>query len=128
MNFVQEPTGGIVAMEASAARAKHADDEESLAGRVALVTGGTRGIGAAISQRLAGRGAAVAAGFSSNLARAEEFRHTIQNGGGGASIHQATSAIRRTAFASWARRSSSTAGSTSWSTTPASPRTGRSAA
>jgi acetoacetyl-CoA reductase/3-oxoacyl-[acyl-carrier protein] reductase len=83
MNFVQEPTGGIVAMEASAARAKHADDEESLAGRVALVTGGTRGIGAAISQRLAGRGAAVAAGFSSNLARAEEFRHTIQNGGGG---------------------------------------------
>jgi NAD(P)-dependent dehydrogenase (short-subunit alcohol dehydrogenase family) len=75
-------------MEALAARAQHADDEESLAGRVALVTGGTRGIGAAISSRLARRGAAVAAGYSSDRARAEEFRDTIRNGGAGASVHQ----------------------------------------
>jgi acetoacetyl-CoA reductase/3-oxoacyl-[acyl-carrier protein] reductase len=75
-------------MEASAARAGHAQDEDSLAGRVALVTGGTRGIGAAISRRLAHRGAAVAAGFSANLARAEEFRQSIQNGGAGASVHR----------------------------------------
>ena len=75
-------------MEALAARAQHAEDEDWLAGRVALVTGGTRGIGAAISSRLALRGAAVAAGYSSDRARAEELRKSIEKSGAGASVHR----------------------------------------
>jgi len=42
--------------------------------RVALVTGGAAGIGAAISRHLAGQGAAVAAGYWRNPDRAEDFR------------------------------------------------------
>lgn len=44
-----------------------------LLGRVALVTGGIRGIGASISEELASQGATVAAGFSGNVERADQF-------------------------------------------------------
>jgi NAD(P)-dependent dehydrogenase (short-subunit alcohol dehydrogenase family) len=48
-------------------------DRGKLRGRVALVTGGTRGIGAAISLSLANQGATIAAGYSGNHAAADAF-------------------------------------------------------
>ena len=59
-----------------------------LEGRTALVTGGSRGIGAAISRSLASQGATVAAGYSSNRERAEQFAEEMTRGGAQASVHQ----------------------------------------
>lgn len=43
-------------------------------GQVALVTGGVRGIGAAITERLVNRGVRVAAGYSRDTVKAKEFQ------------------------------------------------------
>ena len=53
-----------------------------LAGRVALVTGGSRGIGRAICLELARRGASVAVNFNTNEAMAEGVVAEIVGGGG----------------------------------------------
>jgi acetoacetyl-CoA reductase/3-oxoacyl-[acyl-carrier protein] reductase len=59
-----------------------------LHGRVAFVTGGTRGIGAAICHSLAEQGADVAAGFSRDRDAAKEFIGKLTGEGLKGSIHQ----------------------------------------
>ena len=60
----------------------------SLEGRVAIVTGGNRGIGAAITRALAFHGATVAVGYSSNSDQAGEFKGELEGDGHHVSVHQ----------------------------------------
>lgn len=68
------------------------NESKILAGKVALVTGGSRGIGAAIAKRLASDGAAVAITYVSSPARADEVVAAITAEGGHAIALQADSA------------------------------------
>lgn len=61
--------------------------------RVAVVTGGSRGIGRAIALRLAGSGHAVAVNYSSNPDAADEVVKEITNAGGVAIAHRANVAV-----------------------------------
>ena len=59
-----------------------------LAGKTALVTGASRGIGRAIALKLAGAGANVAINFAGNIAKAEEVKAEIENSGAKAILVQ----------------------------------------
>lgn len=60
-----------------------------LEGKVAFVTGASRGIGSAIARELAGRGATVAINFRDNIDSAELVRDDIRKCGGDCALfHQ----------------------------------------
>ena len=61
---------------------------DKLAGRTALVTGGTRGIGAAICRALAAQGANIAAGYSRDAEAAERLTTDLSEANVDTSTHQ----------------------------------------
>jgi 3-oxoacyl-[acyl-carrier protein] reductase len=67
----------------------------SLAGKSALVTGGSRGIGAAIVQRLANEGASVAFTYNSSTEQANSLVEQITNKGGNALAIKADAANQK---------------------------------
>jgi 3-oxoacyl-[acyl-carrier protein] reductase len=65
---------------------------QNLSGKVALIQGGSRGIGAAIVKRLAAQGAAVAFTYVSSAAKAEALQNSVISEGGKALAIHADSA------------------------------------
>ncbi|MER7984202.1 SDR family oxidoreductase [Streptomyces noursei] len=67
----------------------------ALAGKVALVTGGSRGIGAAAARALAAEGAAVAISYTASAARADAVVAELAEGGVRAAAYRADQADRQ---------------------------------
>src|SRR3954447_16760497 len=94
-----------------------------LDGRVALVTGGSRGIGAAICAELAAAGAEVAVNYARDASAADAVCDAIRTAGGSAHAVQGDVSTAEGAAALVAAVEGDVGRSRSWSTTPASPGT-----
>ena len=86
--------------------------------RVAVVTGGTRGIGAAISKGLKAAGDKVAADYGGNDEAAQKFKAET-----GIPVYKWDVSSYDSCVAGLSRWRPTSGRSTSWSTTPASPAT-----
>ncbi len=69
---------GFATVEGGGEKGGRMDTDTEFAGRVALVTGGTRGIGRAVSVDLARRGARIAMNYAENAAAASEARSLVE--------------------------------------------------
>ncbi len=98
------------------------NEERNIMARVAIVTGGTRGIGEAISVALQDAGMTVAANYAGNDEKAPRLHRSHRHQG----LSNGTSAISTRAPRASRRSRPSSGRSTCWSTMPASPATARS--
>jgi 3-oxoacyl-[acyl-carrier protein] reductase len=80
---------GAVALQCSLTERNLAMPADALAGKIALVTGSSKGIGAAIAQRLARDGATVVVNYAGAAAPAQDVVARIQAAGGAAEAAQA---------------------------------------
>ena len=79
-------------------------DPQDLQGRVAFVSGGSRGIGAAVAEELSGAGFPVVIGYASSESRAAAIRDGIGAAGGRALAPRSFIARSEAAFRSFIAR------------------------